>query len=199
MPGRGLGERLAVDPNNPDVIYFGARSGNGLWKSTDAGLSFAKVSSFTNVGTYVPDATDTTGYNNDIIGIAWVTFDDSDGTVNGVTKRIFVGVADVNESVFVSVDGGTSWAAVAGQPTGSLPHKGKIAPDGNLYITYANGAGPVSLSIGFMELLPLTLNSTMAAMARSTSTHCLQASGRISRPCRAAICTSALEVWLSTC
>ena len=32
MPGRGLGERLAIDPNRPSVLYFGARSGNGLWK-----------------------------------------------------------------------------------------------------------------------------------------------------------------------
>lgn len=32
MPGRGLGERLAVDPKLPNILYFGARSGNGLWK-----------------------------------------------------------------------------------------------------------------------------------------------------------------------
>ena len=32
MPGRGLGERLAVDPKMPNILYFGARSGNGLWK-----------------------------------------------------------------------------------------------------------------------------------------------------------------------
>lgn len=37
MPGRGTGERLAVDPKNSEIIFFGARSGNGLWKSTDAG------------------------------------------------------------------------------------------------------------------------------------------------------------------
>lgn len=32
MPGRGLGERLAIDPNLPNVLYFGARSGHGLWR-----------------------------------------------------------------------------------------------------------------------------------------------------------------------
>jgi xyloglucan-specific exo-beta-1,4-glucanase len=32
MPGRGLGERLAVDPKLPSILYFCARSGNGLWK-----------------------------------------------------------------------------------------------------------------------------------------------------------------------
>ena len=32
MPGRGLGERLAIDPKLPSVLYFGARSGHGLWR-----------------------------------------------------------------------------------------------------------------------------------------------------------------------
>lgn len=50
MPGRGMGERLAVDPQNNKVIYFGARSGNGLWKSVDQGVTFNKVTSFTAVG-----------------------------------------------------------------------------------------------------------------------------------------------------
>jgi xyloglucan-specific exo-beta-1,4-glucanase len=35
MPGRGLGERLAVDPHDNSILYFGARSGHGLWKSTN--------------------------------------------------------------------------------------------------------------------------------------------------------------------
>jgi xyloglucan-specific exo-beta-1,4-glucanase len=33
MPGRGMGERLAIDPNSDNILYFGVRSGNGLWKS----------------------------------------------------------------------------------------------------------------------------------------------------------------------
>lgn len=39
MPTRGTGERLAVDPKNSNILYFGARSGNGLWKSTDGGMT----------------------------------------------------------------------------------------------------------------------------------------------------------------
>lgn len=44
MPGRGMGERLAIDPNRNNTLYLGAPSGNGLWRSTDAGLSFTKLS-----------------------------------------------------------------------------------------------------------------------------------------------------------
>jgi xyloglucan-specific exo-beta-1,4-glucanase len=41
MPGRGNGERLAVDPNNSNVVYFGATGDAnttfGLWESTNGG------------------------------------------------------------------------------------------------------------------------------------------------------------------
>lgn len=40
MPGRSMGERLTVDPNDNSILYFGARSGHGLWKSTDYGVTW---------------------------------------------------------------------------------------------------------------------------------------------------------------
>ena len=52
MPGRGMGERLAVDPKNGKIIYFGARSDKGLYKSTDGGVTFNKVTSFPNLGAF---------------------------------------------------------------------------------------------------------------------------------------------------
>lgn len=45
-----LHQRLAIDPNSNGILYFGARSGNGLWKSTNFGVTWAKVSSFTSTG-----------------------------------------------------------------------------------------------------------------------------------------------------
>ncbi|KAH7036018.1 glycoside hydrolase family 74 protein [Microdochium trichocladiopsis] len=144
MPGRGMGERLAVDPSNSNIVYFGARSGNGLWKSSDAGKSFAKVDSFTAVGTYIPVPGDTTGYNSDIIGLSFVAFDSTSALVNGATSRIFVGTADnTTASVYVSEDAGKTWSAVPGQPKRFFPHKCKLSPEeGALYLSYADGAGP---------------------------------------------------------
>jgi hypothetical protein len=77
MPGRGAGERLAVDPNNSNVLYLGAPSGNGLWRSTDAGVTWAKVTSFTAVGSYTEGSDE---YLGDMQGVYWVTFDPRTGT-----------------------------------------------------------------------------------------------------------------------
>src|SRR6266496_1379608 len=51
---------------------------------------------------------------------------------DGTTQTIYVGVADLGNSVYRSNDGGKTWAAVPGQPTGFLPHHGKQCPDSQL-------------------------------------------------------------------
>nr|QCR98305.1 GH74 xyloglucanase [Ganoderma applanatum] len=144
MPGRGMGERLAIDPNSHNILYFGARSGHGLYKSTDYGVTWTQVKNFPSVGTFVADPTDTTGYNNDIMGLAWVTFDSTSATNGTATPRIFVGVANKgSDNVFVSNDAGSTWAAVAGQNNTFLPHKGVLSvAEKSLYISYSDGSGP---------------------------------------------------------
>jgi hypothetical protein len=49
MPGRGAGERLAIDPNNNKIVYFGS-FGNGLWRSGDYGHTWEEVTSFPTKG-----------------------------------------------------------------------------------------------------------------------------------------------------
>ncbi|KAF9015345.1 hypothetical protein BDQ17DRAFT_1386098 [Cyathus striatus] len=148
MPGRGI---LAVDPHKNSILFFGARSGNGLWKSTDYGVSWARSpASPTLVGSYVADSSDTTGYNSDKIGIAWVTFDGTSGTSGQATPRIFVGVANKGSTnIYSTNDGGSTWSAVAGQNTTYLPHKGVLSPSEKaLYVSYSDGAGPYDGTAG---------------------------------------------------
>ena len=143
MPGRGPGERLVVDPNHNSVIYLGAPSGNGLWRSTDSGVTWSRVTSFPNPGNYVQDPADPNGYLTDNQGIYWVTFDKRTGTPGNTTQTIYVGVADTGTSVYRSTDGGTTWSAVPGQPAGFLPHKGVLdTVNGVLYIAYSDKGGP---------------------------------------------------------
>ena len=125
--GRQMGERLAVDPKNSNVIYCGTRS-NGLFKSTDGGRTWNSVS--------FPVTTTSNG-----VGINFVQFDESSSVSNGVTQKIYVGTAQTGNSIYVSTNGGNSWSAVSGQPTQYIPHRCAMK-NGTLFVTYANGAGP---------------------------------------------------------
>ncbi|KAL1846867.1 Xyloglucanase [Diaporthe australafricana] len=157
MPGRGMGERLAVDPKNSEVILFGARSGNGLWRSTDGGVTFSKVSSFEAVGTYRAGA-ETDAYNGDLQGLTFVTFDETSEAVDGATSRIFVGTADnTTASVYVSTDAGATWGPVADQPAKFFPHKARLSvAEKVIYFTYSDGSGPYDGTQGAVYRYDLT-------------------------------------------
>ncbi|MGV9215060.1 cellulose binding domain-containing protein [Micromonospora sp. RB23] len=143
MPGRGMGERLAVDPNRNSVLYYGAEGGNGLWRSTDYGATWARVTAFPNAGNYRADPSDPNGYNGQNQGLTWVSFDKSTGTAGTTTQTIYVGVADKDNPVYRSTDGGVTWARIPGQPTGYLAHKGVVDPvGGHLYIATSDTGGP---------------------------------------------------------
>ncbi|KAJ7130085.1 hypothetical protein C8R43DRAFT_957273 [Mycena crocata] len=148
MPGRGM--RLVVDPNSNGILFFGAASGKGLWKSTNFGATWQ------DSGHKLPERR--SGYNSALIGIAWVTFDQTSGTAGSATPRIFVGVANQGSSnIFVTTNGGTTWTAVAGQNTTYLPHKGVISPaEKVLYVSYSNGAGPYDGTLGSVFKYNLT-------------------------------------------
>ncbi|MER7516040.1 cellulose binding domain-containing protein [Streptomyces sp. NPDC126499] len=143
MPGRGMGERLAVDPHDNRVLYLGAPSGRGLWRSTDAGVTWAQVTAFPNPGDHQEDPTDTSGYRSDRQGIVWVTFDESTGTAGRPTRTIYVGVTDKANAVYRSTDAGATWTRLPGQPTGHLAHKGVLdTRGGHLYLAYSDTSGP---------------------------------------------------------
>ncbi|BBH70932.1 xyloglucanase [Actinoplanes sp. OR16] len=134
MPGRGMGERLAVDPRNNRNVYFAAEGGNGLWRSTDYGVTWAEVANFPNAGDYVADPSDTSGYQSQNQGLTWVTFDPA-------SPGIYVGVADKENPVYRSLDAGATWERIPGQPTGYLAHKG-VVQGRYLFIATSDTGGP---------------------------------------------------------
>jgi len=148
MPGRAMGERLAIDPSVNSILYLGTRSGNGLWRSTDFGVGWSKVVTFTAVGDYAPGTGD---YDGDLTGVVWVVFAPVDESTNHLpTRNIYVGVANSSgDTVYHSADAGETWEAVPGQPQqGYLPYHGVLASNGVLYITYSNNSGPYGGSAG---------------------------------------------------
>ena len=129
--GRGNGEKIQVDPASSNVLYVGSRN-NGLFKSVDAGASFARV-----------NALPVTGTPNEA-GVSFVLLDPS-SVANGIAQRIFVGVSrygSVAPNLYRSNDAGATFSAVVNAPSGLIPQRAALAGDGNLYITYANGSGP---------------------------------------------------------
>jgi xyloglucan-specific exo-beta-1,4-glucanase len=147
MPGRGMGERLAVDPQNNRNVYFAAEGGNGLWRSTDYGATWARVTAFPNAGNYVQDPNDANGYLNQNQGLTWVTF--------GENNSVYVGVADKQNPVYRSLNGGTTWERVAGQPTGYLAHKGVIQGK-YLFVATSDTGGPYDGAAGQVQRLDTT-------------------------------------------
>jgi len=149
MPGRNMGERLNIDPNDNRVLYLGARSGHGLWKSTDYGSTWQKVESFPAIGDYADE------WSKDPIGIAWTVFDPTSSQKGQPCQTIYVGAANAGKenTVFCSRDGGATWSAVEGQPTydweptkdapgNYMPHHAALGLNGMLYISYNNQEGP---------------------------------------------------------
>ncbi|MCD0444107.1 xyloglucanase [Glycomyces sp. A-F 0318] len=104
MPGRGMGERLAVDPHDNARVYLGTPNGNGLWRSDDHGRNWSRVEAFPNAGNFVQDPSG--DYSDDNQGVIWIDFD-QDG-------RVFVGVADPDDPLYASADRGATWQPVPG-------------------------------------------------------------------------------------
>lgn len=128
--GRGAGERLAVNPADNGTLLLGTRK-NGLWRSTDHGATWSQVPSFP-----VKDGAGSGA------GISFVTYGPAG------SKTVYVGVADKTTSLYRSTDGGSTWQAVPGQPTGQMPQHGVLSGDGSLYLTYTNALGPNGVTGG---------------------------------------------------
>ena len=137
-----VGERIAVDPNNSNVIYFGSRK-NGLWRKF-AEMPWEKVSA-------LPVSSSAPGY-------AYIAFDKNSGTVNvnglAVTRIFYVG-AFFNESdsnaggVFKTTDGGVSFVKMTSSANNTQraqisqrmlkPFRGAVNSDGVFITTVHQG------------------------------------------------------------
>ncbi|HEX7599399.1 MAG TPA: carbohydrate-binding protein, partial [Polyangia bacterium] len=133
--GRSNGERLAVDPHHPSILYFGSRK-NGLWKSTDSGETWDQVNTFT--------ATD----SGNGVGIPVVVFDKQSGSKGKATPVIYAVVANKEGSLYHSTDAGATWKLVAKQPKGLMASHAEFDSTGALFLSYGNGPGPNDVTDG---------------------------------------------------
>ncbi|SEN42518.1 Por secretion system C-terminal sorting domain-containing protein [Chitinophaga rupis] len=127
--GRGNGERLAVDPKNSNILFCGTRA-NGLWKSTDAGVTW----------NLAWNGVTTTPNEN---GICFVLFDPSGAVVGGASQTMYIGVSRTGSAnIYKSTDGGATFTAISAT-TSFMPHRAALQGT-TMYVTYSDDAGPQS-------------------------------------------------------
>src|SRR5262249_29164220 len=97
---RMYGQKMAVDPANPDVVYVGTQQ-NGLFLTVDGGTTWQAVGA-------VPLAQ--TGK----AGITGIVFDGSSGTTGGKTNTIYA--SSYGNGVYRSINAGVSWTPLVGGP-----------------------------------------------------------------------------------
>ena len=131
--GRQNGEKLVVDPNKGSVLFCGTRY-NGLFRSTDSGISWSNLTTIGNA----------TANGN---GLSFVLVDPSSGTTGNASQTIFFGVSQTSNNFYKSTNGGTSFSLVTGGPS-LMPQRAVLASDKNMYITYADAEGPWNISTG---------------------------------------------------
>jgi photosystem II stability/assembly factor-like uncharacterized protein len=154
--GRLAGERLSVDPNKGNILFYGSRV-NGMWKSIDSSKTWQKNSSFPVTST------------KDYVGIAFVIFDKTTSTPGNATKVIYAGVSRKGSTnMYVSSDSGTTWQAIPGQSTNLMPNHAVLSSDSILYISYGDSCGPNSISQGAIRKFD-TRNQTWSTLLASST------------------------------
>jgi xyloglucan-specific exo-beta-1,4-glucanase len=142
--GRAIGERLAVDPQNPSILFYGSRAA-GLWKSADSGLTWAQTSLSTTKLTQ--DQINNLG--GQPIGVEQLIFDTSNKGTGSPTSTMwatiapdYVSAAGLTSNLYKSVNGGATWTPVATPVSGyHMPHVVRTS-DGLFYVLFTKGAGP---------------------------------------------------------
>ena len=151
---RATGERLAVDPNNSNTLWFGSIQ-QGLLKGTRSGTTWT--------WTAVPSTSVPFGQSSSSAkaGVTFVACDQ-----NGGSTITYAGVYDnvgTTGGVYVTTNGST-WTKVGGATLGT-PSRGRMAADGTLYVTGGTKVGKVPRGGSLSLLTGLPASTSFGALA----------------------------------
>lgn len=142
--GKLRGERLAVDPNNSNIVWYGSVA-NGLQKGV--------LTSGTWAWSQIPTTSVPLGSAN--IGVSFVACDK-----NGTSTITYAGVSGSNGGIFRSLDSGSTWSIVPGVAFIS-PRRAQVASNGTVYITGGTtGVAKLTRSgtLSLLSTLPTGIN-----------------------------------------
>jgi hypothetical protein len=134
-----------VDPNKPTILFYGSRTA-GLWKSADAGQTWAQVTSLASAR-MTQDQVNAVG--GSAMGVELVVYDTGTKGNGTATQTIYAAIAPdyasaagLGANMYRSTDGGATWAPVATPVSGyHIPHMVRAA-DGMFYVVFTKDAGP---------------------------------------------------------
>lgn len=127
LSGRGVGERLMVNPKCHSQIFCGSRT-DGLYVSGDYGFTWKKCEAFPVTGDYFQEKCQ--------IGVMWIEFDP-------VSNDMYVGVAMKDGTcIYRSKDAGETFEPLPANLPGMYPLQAEISENGCLYLCYSDSCGP---------------------------------------------------------
>ncbi|MEC4814813.1 MAG: sialidase family protein [Scytonema sp. PMC 1069.18] len=123
------GERLAIDPNNPKIIYFASRK-HGLWRKEEQ-KDWTSVKGGLPALDTLPVLLNKEKEKKPGPGFTFVVFDKTTGKPGNPTLTLYVGV--YGSGVWESKNAGKSWINIGDRKD---PFRAAVASDGTLYVTY---------------------------------------------------------------
>ena len=146
--GRQCGEAIAVDPDNPKVIYAGgdvtadANSKSALIKSTDGGLTWKPVEGYDALGLFSETTKWPTWTENIVRSLSSGAYE----TQNGISAiavsggKVYVGTSAKGENMHVASTKDDKFTLLSKDlPTSVIPSRINLDPNGDLLITYMAG------------------------------------------------------------
>lgn len=192
---------IAIDPANPNILYYGtgelnysqdSQYGDGMFKSTDAGMSWTKIASAATLGSYISKVIVNPSNTNIILcssrngifrstnaGNNWVQYlsaNISSLIIDPANSQILysaTGHGSVSSIIYKSTDNGISWVQINnGVSTAAGRIQLAISPDNSDYI-YAS----VATTSGALNGLYRTTNAGTNWTVRATSPNYLSSQG----------------------
>ena len=118
------GERLAVDPLNENIVYFGSIN-SGAFRTVDGGITWENILAIPN--------------GSASRGVRQILFSTKEGSIGNSTKVIYICIDGIG--VYQSMDAGTTWLDITSGITNPKILDSDIDSLGNLYIVGSNGNG----------------------------------------------------------